>query len=56
MNVGQRDAIEQETIKKIIDFLNKRAEELYKLGGVHIRESVALGEAAMMLQQDMWQE
>ncbi len=36
--------------KQIIAFLNSRAEELYRLGGVHIRESVALGEAALMIE------
>lgn len=43
---------EYDTIKKVISFLNERAEQFYKLGGVHLRESVALGEAAIILEQE----
>jgi hypothetical protein len=39
-------------IDEIVAFLNKRAGELYNLGGVHIRESVALGEAAILIDKD----
>lgn len=40
---------------KVIAFLDKRAETLYNLGGVHIRESVSLSEAARMIEQGIWE-
>lgn len=46
----------EDSVKEIIVFLKKRAEELYKLGGVHVRESVALYEAAMIIEMGMHKE
>lgn len=48
--------IQEETIKKIVEFINNRAEELSNVGGVHIRESVALYEVAVMIENDTWKE
>ncbi len=46
----------EDSVKEIVAFLKRRAEELYKLGGVHLRESVALGEAAIMIEMGMHKE
>ena len=43
-------------LMELVAFLNKRAEELHNLGGIHIRESVSLGEAVLMIEQGMWKD
>jgi len=56
MDKESMEQIEANTIKAIVTFLNLRAEELMALGGVHIRESVALGEAAIMIERGMYKD
>ncbi len=44
-----------ELLKNVVAFLNKRSQQFYDIEG-GLRESVALGEAAIMIENGMWRE
>jgi hypothetical protein len=44
---------EAETLRRVVVFLKDRAKQLHDMGGVHIRESVSLFEAAIMIENGM---
>ncbi len=50
------DSVRLLVLMEVVAFLNRRAGELHNLGGVHVREAVALGEAAIMIENGMWKE
>lgn len=47
---------EEDLLKEVAAFLHKRSRVLYDAGSIHLRESVVLEEASMMIENGMWKE